>query len=106
MVETILKAKLIDDVQELDTLANEALSRLLRAFHVQDDLLCEKEVAARFSFLTLTKLRKMRCAGKGPKYIKFGKTKNSRVYYRVSDIESWIVDNYQLEPFFKTRLDA
>jgi len=72
------------------------------AFHAQDTLLCEKEVSARFPFLTLTKLRNMRQRGNGMKHLKFGNSRNSRVYYCLADIETWIVEHYQLEPFIET----
>jgi len=102
LVETIFKSRMIDHPKELDKLIEETVKKLYRAFHAQDALLCEKEVAARFPFLTLIKLRNMRARGNGVKHLKFGKTRNARVYYRVSDIESWIVKHYQLEPFIET----
>ena len=99
LVETIFKSRMIDHPKELDALIDETVGKLYRAFHTQDNLLCEKEVAQRFPFLTLIKLRNMRTRHIGPKYLKMGSHRNSRVYYKHSDIETWIIEQYQLGSF-------
>jgi len=89
--------------EELDALVCASLDKIVRATHVQDQLLSEKQVAARYEFLDVVKLRNMRHRGNGPRYLKMGEHKNSRVYYRLEDVEAWIVGPYQLEPFVDRR---
>lgn len=99
LVEIVCKARMIEDHLELDDLIENSTGKIFRAVHAQDTLLTEKDVVARYTFLTLPALRNMRMRQQGPKYVKFGHTKNSRVYYRRADIEQWIVDHYQLTQF-------
>ena len=99
LVDLICKARLIEKPKALDDLIDQTVSKLRRAIHVQDDLLSETEVCDRYRFLTPAKLRIMRCRGKGPVYLKFGKARNSRVFYKSADVEAWIAEHYQLEPF-------
>ena len=101
LVDTVLKARMLSSPRELDALIRETVDKLARAFHTQDQLLTEKQVAARYGFLDVTKLRNMRHRGNGPKYIKMGAYRNSRVYYRLGDVETWIVSYYQLEPLME-----
>ena len=99
LVDLILKARMIEDPKEMDRHVDYSMGKLSRAYHTKSALLTEKQAVDRFQFLTLIKLRNMRARGSGPKYLKFGTSRNGRIYYRVSDIEAWIVANYQLEPF-------
>ena len=99
VVDAIVKSKLLQSPKDLESLLESTVTRIDRAFRHQDQLLTEKEVEKRWPFLTLKKLRNMRFRHDGPEYLKFGQARNSRVYYKVADIESWIIKNYQLEPF-------
>ncbi len=101
LVDTVLQARMLSSPRDLDALIKATVNKLARAFHTQDQLLTEKQIAARYAFLDVTKLRNMRHRGTGPKYIKMGAYRNSRVYYRLADVESWIVSHYQLEPFME-----
>ena len=101
LVNTVLQARMLSSPRELDALIKATVDKLSRAFHTQDQLLTEKQVAARYGFLDVTKLRNMRHRRTGPKYIKMGAYRNSRVYYRLADVETWIVGHYQLEPFME-----
>ena len=89
---------------ELEALIDEVVPKLILAFRVQDRLLTEREVARRWKFLTVKQLQHMRYRHKGPKYLKFGKARNSRVYYRISAVEAWIVEHEQLEPYIENRV--
>ena len=99
LAHTIINSQLLKTTSELDALILDTVPKLIQAVHASEQLLCEKEVSARWSFLSLTKLRNMRARGGGPKFKKFGDTRNARIYYKVSDVESWIEDQYQTEPF-------
>lgn len=55
-------------------------------------LLTPKELAQRWQVANNT-LRKQRVAGKGPKYIKLGESRNSEVRYRLEDVEAFERDN-------------
>ena len=99
VIEAIMRSKLLDSPTSLDTLLDETVTKLTRAFHVQDRLLSEAEVARRWPFLNVKKLQNLRYRHLGPSYHKFGQARNSRIFYRVSDIETWIVANAQLGPY-------
>ena len=90
LTEAIIKSHLLKTPSELDTLVLDTVPKLIRAVHDSEQLLCEKEVSARWTFLSLTKLRNMRSRGIGPTFKKFGDTRNARVYYKVADLERWI----------------
>lgn len=53
----------------------------------QDRLLDSAEVAE-LAGLGTTWLANMRCAGKGPRYIRH----RGRVYYRESDVQAWLAE--------------
>lgn len=53
-------------------------------------LLTEKQVVEKNPALSLSMLRNLRQRGKGPKFIKLGKHRNSRIFYRTKDLESWL----------------
>ena len=99
LVRTILKARMLECPRELDALIGDTVSKLIRAVHIQDELLCEKKIAERYGFLDVVKLRNMRTRGAGPRFLKMGPHRNSRVYYKNSDIDAWIIEQYQLESF-------
>ena len=88
----------MESPSELDQMLNAMVPRLQKACRFQDDLLSEKQVAERWEFLNVIKLRNMRTRNQGPVFLKFGKSRNSRVYYRIADIESWIIRHEQLQP--------
>ncbi len=103
----VIRAILIDllarskaaNPRQVDSLLEETTAKLFRAVRYQDRLLTEKEVVLRFPFLSLSMLRNYRNRNMGPKYIKFSASRNSRLYYRIADIESWIVAHYRLKAF-------
>lgn len=99
LVNFYSRSQLVRTQDDLDDLLQDTTEKVHRAFFVQDDLLTEKDVSVRWRFLTLSKLRNMRFRNQGPKYIKTGEHRNSRVYYKVADVERWIVEHYQMEPF-------
>ena len=99
LVDFMCKARLLEAPRQLDDLVDLTVKKLHQAVLVQDALLNEFEVCDRWKFLTPAKLRNMRPRRQGPLYLKFGAAKTSRVYYRVGDVEKWIVKHYQLEPF-------
>ena len=103
LVEIIMKSQMMNEPQKLDNLIQETESKISQAFHENDTLYCEKEISQKYPFLTLIKLRNMRARGNGPKHHKFGQSRNSRVYYRLGDIETWIAENEQTEPYIDPR---
>lgn len=54
-------------------------------------LLSPVEAAKRLGISEYT-VRLWRCQGKGPKYIKFGTTKQSAVAYYEEDIDAWLAE--------------
>ena len=80
---------------------DQTAKNIARAVQAKEQLLTEKEVAQRWSFLTEKKLRNLRYRRLGPKYLKFGENRNGRVFYMVADIEAWIQSNYQLDPYYE-----
>jgi len=101
LVETIFKSRMIDQPQDLDILISETISRLTHAMRHQDRLLNEKEVSQRYPFLSIKQLQNWRYRHQGIKYIKTGRSRNSRVLYRISDIEAFLVNHEQNEPFIE-----
>ena len=95
------RAKRLTSPHERDILITETIPKLIKAVRFQDQLLTEKEVVRRWKFLTVKQLQHMRYRDQGPKYVKFGNARNSRVYYRISEVEAWIVAHEQLEPFIE-----
>ena len=51
-------------------------------------MLTTKELAARWA-MSLGSLSNLRGSRKGPKYIKLGRGKGSRVLYRLADVEAY-----------------
>ena len=97
LTDLIMRAKLLQSPEELDQILRVTVPRLQKACRYQDDLLSEKQVAERWEFLNVIKLRNMRARNQGPVFLKFGKSRNSRIYYRIADIESWIIRHEQLQ---------
>lgn len=62
----------------------------VKACPEMDSLLSEKQVAEAFPAIPRLMLRHLRQVGKGPKYIKTGEHKNSRLFYWRSDVEKWL----------------
>ncbi len=62
------------------------------AVRIKDEYLTEKQVAERYPILDVKKLRNFRQRGGGPQFFKFGDHRNSRVFYKIADIEQWIVE--------------
>ena len=97
----ILRSKLIQTPTELDQLVLKTKKALNLAYRYTEEKLNEKQVSARWKFLTPRRLQNMRQREKGPKYLKLGGAKNSSVFYKVADVEEWIIEQYQLEPFIE-----
>ena len=104
MVNAILKARILSAPEELDALIDTTLDQFQRANTSQDELLTEVQVSKRWQFLDVRKLRNMRYLEKGPTYYKFGGGRNGRIFYKPSDIEKWIADHEQLEPYLQKTL--
>lgn len=51
-------------------------------------------------------LRIMRCEGRGPKFIKSGKAKNSRVLYKAVDVDEWMKTWTTHEPTVDQNVEA
>ena len=94
MLDLICLAGKARSADEINRLISEVETKILGA-RDGEKLLCEKEVSAQWDFLSLAVLRNMRARGNGPKFLKFGQARNSRIYYKVSDVEAWINDQYQ-----------
>lgn len=88
-----LNVKTLESLNKQDNLIEETIQKI----HANEPLLTEKEISQKYPFLTLIKLRNMRQRKNGPKYVKFGEHRSSRVYYRISDVNAWIEENYQRE---------
>ena len=71
---------------KLESLAVE----IYRAVDRGNDLLSETQIAQRYSYFTIQRLRYLRKTGKGPAYYKLGGARNGHVFYRLSDIEAWL----------------
>ena len=102
LIETLMRAKLITSPDDLDTLLTETIPKIIKATTQKDQFLTEKEVAVRYPFLSVKQLQNWRYWHQGTKYIKTGTSRNSRVLYRVSDIEAWLVQNERNEPYIES----
>jgi hypothetical protein len=91
-----MRLKTVNGLDLLDSLIQETVGQLMRAGQYQKQLLTEKEVSEKFPFLSIIKLRNMRSRNQGPNYHKLGEFRNSRVFYKISDVESWIVQHYRV----------
>jgi DNA-binding transcriptional MerR regulator len=58
---------------------------------MSEELLSTNEAAKRLRIMPQT-LRKWRGQGYGPPYVRVGKARTGRVYYRISDMEAWLAD--------------
>lgn len=76
----------IDDV---DRLIAKYIPKI-KATKEYDLLLTEKQVVEKYPALHLNMLRHMRQMGTGPSFLKTGLHRNSRIFYKVSDIEKWV----------------
>ena len=95
---TILKSRHLENAQALDDLINATVQDMTAAFHHQGKLMTEKEVAARWPCLNVIRLRNMRYKENGPPYLKLGESRNSRIFYKFSDIETWLATKYNTAP--------
>ena len=97
------KGQLIETPIELDMLMESKTEEIVALARKGDQMLNEKQVAEMYPFLTVRALQNLRHKVRGPKYFKFGKKRTSRVFYKVSDIEAWIIDNYQRLQFVEEK---
>lgn len=58
-----------------------------------DDLYLTSQEAAELLKLSIRTLERMRVTGDGPKFLKAGSGKRSRVLYKSSDIKHWLEGN-------------
>lgn len=93
--EFLMKFQMMREPDKLDPLIAVTTENITKVNKRQKDLLTEHEVVERFPFLNVNKLRNMRARSQGPSYHKFGSSRNSRVFYRMADIESWILSSHQ-----------
>lgn len=56
---------------------------------LENDRLLGTTAAASILGISNKTLRQLRCDREGPRCLKFGTSKQSRVYYRRSDLEAW-----------------
>lgn len=101
LVELSLKAQILHNrPEDLDRFIQTQEPRIMKAVLAGDQLLNEKQVAARYGdVFSVKRLRNMRFRGTGPRFHKIGAHKNSRVFYKVSDLENFIVESQQLTTF-------
>ncbi|CAM2011580.1 helix-turn-helix transcriptional regulator [Acanthopleuribacter pedis] len=101
LVELSLKAQLLkDDPQELDRFIQQQEPQIVKAILSGSQLLNETQVAQRYgNIFSVKRLRNMRYRGTGPYFHKLGDHKNSRVFYKVSDLEHFIATAQQLTNF-------
>ncbi len=99
----LMRSKLIQTTEELDELMANTKKSLELAYRYTETTLNEKQVTERWKFLSRRMLQNMRQQRRGPKYLKLGKSRNSSVYYKICDVEAWIITQYQLEPFVQER---
>ena len=86
-------------LDDLDALLSDTIPKIMKATTQKDQLLTEKEVSLRYPFLSVKQLQNWRYRHQGIKYIKTGSSRNSRVLYRVSDIEAFFQEQEQNEPY-------
>jgi len=103
LTDVMMRSKLISSPQELDTLLEEIVPMIMKAATQKNGLLTEKEVSHLYPFLSVKQLQNWRYRHQGIKYIKTGKSRNSRVLYRVSDIEAFLVNHEQNEPYVEIK---
>lgn len=101
LIETIMRAKLLNSPSDLDELVAEAVTKISAVTFDKEQLLTEKEVSILWRFLDVAKLRNMRCKGGGPQYYKFGLGRNGRVFYRVADVMEWIEEHRQRDLYIE-----
>ena len=95
LIEVLMKARLIHSESELESLIESSIPKIVEISQYSGQLFSEKEVSHLYKFLDVTKLRNLRSKGGGPRYYKFGTGKNGRVFYKYSDIQSWIQEHEQ-----------
>ena len=81
--------------EQLKKLIATTAKKVYGACIYHDKLLSEHNVAEKYELLTVVKLRNMRSRKQGPAIYKTGPHRNSRVYYKVADIETWLNSHYQ-----------
>ena len=102
LADAFMRSKLITSLEDLDILLNDTVPKIIQATTRKDQYLTEKEVSARYPFLTVKQLQNWRYRHQGIKYIKTGNARNSRILYRVSDIEAFLHEHEQNEPYIES----
>lgn len=99
LVHLVLRSKLESSPEKLDVLITETAAQVVSVLQQSNQLLTEAEVAERYKFLNVIRLRNMRFKGTGPTVYRFGTGRNCRVFYKPKDIEAWIIAHECLTPF-------
>lgn len=76
--------------EELGDLIKVVSEKLELESRASRELLSETEVVERWPFLSPKLLQNFRSREKGPSYHKLGQCRNSRVFYRITDVEDWL----------------
>ena len=95
--QMIFNARLISNQAQLQQLLDDTVPQLVQTITDENLILSEQQVIERYPFFTLNALRNMRCRRIGPPFHKLGRHKNSRVTYRVGDIETWLAKHANLK---------
>ena len=82
---------------KLEALKRETLAEIQKATLRDQTLINETEVVKIFRAFSRKTLQTMRYQGRGPRYVKFGTNRNSRVFYKICDIRDFINQHYENE---------
>ena len=98
LVDLLLKAQLTSDPEKLDQLISECERKAARVVRLKDEWLTAAQVVERYPsiFPTEAALRNRVSRGLAPRYTKFGKHRQSRISFKVADVEAWILRNQEL----------
>lgn len=83
-----------NDKNEIEALKIETTARIKDICQKGETLLSEKEVVTIFRAFSRRTLQAMRQQGRGPRYVKIGENRNSRVLYRIRDVRDFIDQAY------------
>ncbi|CAM2070260.1 hypothetical protein SCOR_33115 [Sulfidibacter corallicola] len=83
------------------SLKRDTFHKIRQAIFDDEHLMNEREVAKFFRAFTVRGLQAMRGKGSGPRYLKFGNSRNARVFYKVKDVRDFIDRHYQDKIWFE-----
>ena len=101
LVDLVMKARMIDDPCALDQLIAETEKKAERAARLKDEWLNAEQLVERYPgiFETVNVVRNHVARGTGPRFVKFGKHRQSPVRWKVADVEAWILEQQGLTGF-------